>query len=508
LKKDSFFGIVTIEKTTRYNPRKGIHAMKADVIIDQETQKVKLIFDWAAGKIGEHLTADEAENVVKLIEAASQNANREAFKAWLMQHECHDDVTVVDGKTYRFKMVSEKKFLTKFGVIIVPRRIFQQDNGGKTYVPLDVAWEMSGEYATRDVRECVLYMSASMSPNETEECLQKIAAFHPSRTAIQNIIDETGQLLEQHEDVLLDEVRLHEELLIKETKVFAVSLDGVNVRLNTPGKKKGRPTERPKDEASMSRETPSCFKNAMVGVCGLYGEVPQNTDSNASTNTSTPKRLYGNCLARMPEDHAMTFKRKIETEVNSMLVRLPEGTVKIVLMDGGRNLWGYVNATKLYDDFEKLLDFHHAMEHISQGAEGIFGKGTEASKAWYRKMEAMLLEYEDGVHRVIRSLEYYLARYEYKESSRELMTSCLTFLQNNAHIMEYKRFRDNGWPIGSGPVEGACKNIVKQRLCRSGMRWSIPGGQTILTLRSIVKSNRWNEFWNACKKLPGLSKPA
>ena len=122
--------------------------MKADVIIDQETQKVKLIFDWAAGKIGERLTADEAEKVVKLIEEASQNAGREVFKAWLTQFEWHDDVTVVDGKTYRFKMVSEKKFLTKFGVITVPRRIFQQDNGGQTYVPLDVAWEMAGEFAT------------------------------------------------------------------------------------------------------------------------------------------------------------------------------------------------------------------------------------------------------------------------------------------------------------------------------------------------------------------------
>ncbi|MCL2117416.1 MAG: hypothetical protein FWH27_03205 [Planctomycetaceae bacterium] len=46
--------------------------------------------------------------------------------------------------------------------------------------------------------------------------------------------------------------------------------------------------------------------------------------------------------------------------------------------------------------------------------------------------------------------------------------------------MEYKRFRENGWPIGSGPVfvppaqqKVACKNIVKQRMCRSGMRWNI-----------------------------------
>jgi len=82
--------------------------MKAKIIINQETQKVKLILDWKAGNIGEKLTASEAEDVVKLIEVASREASREAFKAWLMQFECHDDDIVIDGKTYRFKMVAEK----------------------------------------------------------------------------------------------------------------------------------------------------------------------------------------------------------------------------------------------------------------------------------------------------------------------------------------------------------------------------------------------------------------
>ena len=36
--------------------------MKADVIIEQEMQKVKLFLDWKAGKIGKNLTADDAEN--------------------------------------------------------------------------------------------------------------------------------------------------------------------------------------------------------------------------------------------------------------------------------------------------------------------------------------------------------------------------------------------------------------------------------------------------------------
>ena len=45
--------------------------MKTDIIIDQEVQKVKLILDWAAGKIEEHLTGDETEKVTRLIEQAT-----------------------------------------------------------------------------------------------------------------------------------------------------------------------------------------------------------------------------------------------------------------------------------------------------------------------------------------------------------------------------------------------------------------------------------------------------
>ena len=53
--------------------------MKADIIIDQDMQKVKLILDWKAGIVGQHLTADEAEEVVKLIEQASRAASREGY---------------------------------------------------------------------------------------------------------------------------------------------------------------------------------------------------------------------------------------------------------------------------------------------------------------------------------------------------------------------------------------------------------------------------------------------
>ena len=56
-------------------------------------------------------------------------------------------------------------------------------------------------------------------------------------------------------------------------------------------------------------------------------------------------------------------------------------------------------------------------------------------------------------------------------------------------------FRSRGLPIGSGPVEAACKTIVKAHLYSSGMPWNLPGGQHVLNLRVMRKSNRWETAW-------------
>jgi hypothetical protein len=481
--------------------------MKMDFAYDPSEQKLSLVIDLQQGELGKHLTADEAEQVVKHLQTASNTLCQEAFKQWLLLHECYDETIIIHGQLYRFKMVAEKEFLTRFGHITISRRLYQRDYGGDVYVPLDEAWNMKDQFATLDVRDSLLFLSALMSPSETIKCLDKVATFSCSKTAIQNIIDEMGKELEEHGDELLDAVRACEELPVADTRVMSVSLDGANVRLNEPGLKKGRPKERPGDEDSMSRETASCYKNAMVGVVSLYGKVPENQAS----NERTPERLQGRIVARMPEEKFLTFRDKLEAEVRSTMSRFPPDTVKILLNDGGTNLWNYVDTTPLYDGFERIIDFHHVLEHISSGAEGIFGKGTKEGKAWYRKMEGTLLSYADGASRVIHSLEYYAKAYEYSPTSLKLIKDGLTFMRNNLDRMEYKRFRDNGWPIGSGPVEGSCKDIVKKRMCQSGQRWSVRGGQAILSLRAIVKSEQWNAFWTEYKKKcnsPRLTKPA
>ena len=63
----------------------------------------------------------------------------------------------------------------------------------------------------------------------------------------------------------------------------------------------------------------------------------------------------------------------------------------------------------------------------------------------------------------------------------------------------YAQLKVENKPIGSGVVETVCKSIVQLRIKRSGQRWDDDGGQAILTFRSLVKSNQFDQAWELIK---------
>ena len=93
------------------------------------------------------------------------------------------------------------------------------------------------------------------------------------------------------------------------------------------------------------------------------------------------------------------------------------------------------------------------------------------------------------------------AKRKRSNTSEKHLNEQRTYFKRNGKRMHYATFRARGWPIGSGPIEAACKTLIKTRLCRSGMRWTRPGGQHILNLRVYVKSNRWDNAWKHIKQL-------
>ena len=59
--------------------------------------------------------------------------------------------------------------------------------------------------------------------------------------------------------------------------------------------------------------------------------------------------------------------------------------------------------------------------------------------------------------------------------------------------MRYQTYKRQQFPLGSGITEAACKIVFTQRLKRSGMSWTLEGGQVIVDLRVIRLSSVWDE---------------
>jgi hypothetical protein len=172
----------------------------------------------------------------------------------------------------------------------------------------------------------------------------------------------------------------------------------------------------------------------------------------------------------------------------------------VKLADGAEAKWRFLSQLDLAAVPEgtirqvEIVDFYHAAEHLKTACDATWGEGSPQSKAEFARLRTLLEEAEDGVDRVIGSLQYRAGRA--KGARRKRIRRELTYFRNQRHRMAYARYQAAGLPIASGVVEAACKTLATQRLKRSGMAWLHAGGQAILTLRSLIQSGRWSVAWS------------
>jgi hypothetical protein len=237
--------------------------------------------------------------------------------------------------------------------------------------------------------------------------------------------------------------------------------------------------------------------------------VPKDKDKQVEGRAASKKTLYkeADCAAvcfynsegerlrtlrfgRMPEAKKKTLKDELSQTINRILDQKSD-FILIKLADGVRDIWRYFgNELRLGEEIE-LLDFFHASEHLNKAIESAYGKDTTEAKAHFEKY-CSVLKYDDiGVVKVIRTLNYL----HKKHPKRSKIKTELNYFKNNRHRMNYAQVAAQKLPIGSGVIEESCKTLITQRLKCSGMRWATAGGQGILTARSLIQNERFDNGW-------------
>jgi hypothetical protein len=101
----------------------------------------------------------------------------------------------------------------------------------------------------------------------------------------------------------------------------------------------------------------------------------------------------------------------------------------------------------------------------------------------------------EGGRRIVEELEK--LQLPDKPAVKAQYEETVGYFKNNLHRMDYPRYIANGWSIGSGAMESACKTVVGQRLKLSGMRWGPTGTDDMCQLRALYRSEpkQWELFW-------------
>jgi hypothetical protein len=178
-------------------------------------------------------------------------------------------------------------------------------------------------------------------------------------------------------------------------------------------------------------------------------------------------------------------------------VGMEQAEVWVALTDGGNGLEDFIHTNFGRPDVVLILDFWHAAEHLANLARTLYGADEKrvqaALAAWRHTMKhgggapllATLeeLEQEDGD--------------AWSAAQRETWEAERGYFRKNVGRMDYPAYEANGWHIGSGPVESACKTVVGQRMKSGGMRWGEDGGDAVCHLRALFKSegDGWDAFW-------------
>jgi hypothetical protein len=402
------------------------------------------------------------EELISEVRSAIYRTGLEALRAATEMLDARVPVVERDGARLRFRGIAPKNWLTPFGVMKVERRIYAGTGTG-TFAPLDARCGMEGRYVAPQIEDLVCFAAASSTPVEVEQLLRKALPAAPSATAIKRVIAETSDRLNEHRDAVEAAIADQQPLDAGGGTVVA-SWDGCMVALR--GEKRAAE-----------------WKEAGVGRVSVY-----------RTGRQGPEMTDSRCFARMPEPGMHSLVDQVVAAVADLQAR--GGVHQLaVICDGKPSIWTAAARIPEFAGAIHILDFYHAMEHVTAVAKVICGGNDVAAKrlsdAWREKLQ---LEH-DGVDKIIRSLKYYTSTRQLGTEQRRVLLRARKHFMNNRERMRYADYIGRGLPIGSGPIEAACKTIVQHRLKRSGMTWSRTGGQHVLNLRALVKSGRWDVAW-------------
>jgi hypothetical protein len=426
------------------------------------------------------------------IESQQHARGREVQRLLLqahLQHRGNGDVgpalqleLPVGEVLYSHRRLSDRSLTTVFGAVELVRMGYSRP-GAPSIFPLDKA----------------LALPARSFSYELQRRLVKAAVQNPFLESVRTIAELTGVSVSKRslEEILPDAARDFDAFSQQRSvataagAILVAAVDGKGIPMVKPGgaQPKARLTKGQKANKKRMATVATVFTRApWVRTPQQVIESLFPTSRPASGETPPPPR---------PENKrvwASLLKGKtavIQEVAEEMDRRDPSRSMtRLALTDGERALQIRVDQ-KL--NVTLILDLIHVLEKLWKAAYCFHAEGSLEADLWVIDRTLRILFGE--VSQVVKGIRESVTKRGLSGAKRKTLNAVANYLYRNRARMRYHEYLANGWPIASGPVEGACKNLIKDRMERSGMRWTEQMAEALVQLRAIYLSGDFDRYW-------------
>lgn len=356
-----------------------------------------------------------------------------------------------------------KEILTILGPVSYTRSLFTCPVCNTTRYPGDEALDVVNTTRSPGVRRMMARAGSQAPFRESRDDLRIYAGIEVSAKDVERVAEQIGREMEEwREREALPELQ-------DEIPILYVSYDGTGVPM-TREELKGRKGKQ-SDGSSRTREAKiGCvFTQTKTNEEGFPIRDPESTTFVGAIET------------------AETFGSRIFRE--ALRRGLDQAGRVVVLGDGAE--WIKNLADLHFPQATTIVDLYHAREHVVQLCKYLFTDEKEVSRhrvRWWKYLD------RGKVERILSEARKVLPQ---DPELRKRAKTEANYLEKNKERLRYSDFRAQGLFVGSGVVEAGCKTVIGQRLKQSGMEWSLRGANAIIALRCVMKSNRFEDYWES-----------
>jgi hypothetical protein len=339
---------------------------------------------------------------------------------------------------------------------------------GAGFFPLDEQLKVSDTSWSEALAKNALWLLGQVEDDMVERILWQIGGIAVSDTSIwrrMQVWGEKFRVLEEAEAAQAMVVPVRGGVVRGESQVarrMGVAMDGtmINVR----------------DEGWKELKVGCVFEAETKGEAGTDEEQVHAVHNSYKALLGGPQR-FGQAL------WAEASRRQ-----------LPRAQDSIVLGDGAPWIWNL--ASEHFSLSRQAVDWYHAKEHLYRVSHLALGEGTAEASRWAKGMETPL--YQGQIHTVVAAIKRLAQK---QRGAAQALYKEAEYFHRNRRRMQYMELREDGFPIGSGMVESAGKQF-RARLAGPGMRWSRAGAERLISVRTAILSQRFEQLWPQAYSLP------